>query len=96
MSDNSGNLGLAADITVETAVAFSDAIIVAFQICDDLGIPLSPEQKKHVLSASISAIIDMRERIGSIIELDDIARDILSTPEGVKNSFKEITIEYED
>lgn len=77
---NSGNQALAGDITVESAVAFSDALIMAFHICDDINMPLLPEQKKHILSCSMTVIVDMRDRIKNIIELDDVARNLADFP----------------
>lgn len=74
------NQGLAGDITVETAVAFSDALVTAFQICEDIDIPLSSEQKKHIISSSMSVVVDIKDRIHNIIELNNIAREILSEP----------------
>jgi len=84
MMDHSGNKALAGDIVIEVMTSLSDAVISAFQWCDDLNISLCPEQKKQIFNAYVSVIMDMRERVCTIIELDDIARDIVGNSD--KNS----------
>ena len=93
--DHSGNRALAGDIVVEVMTSLSDAVISAFQWCDDLNISLSSEQKKQIFNAYVSVIMDMRERVCTIIELDDIARDIIGDSDKINKAFPEITVDID-
>ena len=95
MMDHSGNRALAGDIVVEVMTSLSDAVISAFQWCDDLNIPLSSEQKKQIFNAYVSVIMDMRERVCTIIELDDIARDIIGDSDKINKAFQGVTVDID-
>jgi predicted RecB family endonuclease len=95
VTDYSGNKALAGDIVVEVMTSLSDAVISSFQWCDDLSIPLSSDQKKQIFNAYVSVIMDMRERVHTIIELDDLAREFVGDSDGVKGNFKEITVDID-
>ena len=94
MSNYSGNSCLAGDIAIEIGDAFSEAMVVAFQACDDLSDPLSSLQKKQIVSSGISVLIDMRDKVNRIIELDGIARDCFDDPEKIKDMFNDIEISF--
>lgn len=96
MSNYSGNACLSGDIATEVGTAFSEAMITAFQACDDINNPLSPLQKKEIASCYMSVFLDMRDRIHRIMELDSIARICYDDPEGLKSMFDDIKIEYID
>lgn len=93
MSDFSGNICLAGDISVEVGSAFSEAMIVAFQACDDQSDALTMLQKKEIINACMSVFIDMRERITRILELDAIARECVGDENKLKDFFKDIDVD---
>lgn len=96
MTDHGGNKALAGDIVVEVMSSLSEAVVSAFQWCDDLDIPLSQEQKKQIFNAYISVVLDMRDKVRTIIELDDIARDFVGESDKVKEAFQDmITMDIE-
>lgn len=92
---DSGNAALAGDLAVESGVALSDAIISAFQTCEDLSIPLCHEQKKQIIASCVVVITDMKERFCRVIDLDDIARNCLSDRDD-SDLFSDIVIQVDD
>jgi len=92
MSEFSGNACLAGDITVEIGSAFSEAMIVAFEACDDQMDALSMLQKKEVLGACMTVFIDMRERVLRILELDLIARECVGDTNKLRDFFEDIGV----
>jgi len=93
---NSGNQNLANDISIVMAEAFSEAAIVAIAACEDLNDPLSLLQKKQMLSSFATLMIDTRNRVQCILDLDGIARECLGDTSKLYNLHSDISIELDE
>jgi len=93
---NSGNQNLANDISVVMAEAFSEAAIVAIASCEDMNDPLSLLQKKQMLSSFATLMIDTRNRIQCILDLDGIARECMGNTSKLYDLHSDIFIELDN
>lgn len=87
------NAALANDISVVMGEAFSDAIIVAINACDDMNDPLSTLQKKQIISACMSVVIHLRGQVECILDLDDIARECVGDADKLSLMLSDISVE---
>jgi hypothetical protein len=92
VNESSGNASLANDISVALGDAFSEAIVVGIQACDDLNDPLSLLQQKQIVSSCIAVVVHMRDQIECILELDSIARSCVGDDEKLKSLFGDIEL----
>lgn len=92
MNESSGNASLADDISVALGDAFSEAIVVGIQSCDDLNDPLSLLQQKQIVSSCIAVVIHMRDQIECILELDGIARSCVGDNQKLSSLYEDIDI----
>lgn len=67
------NKALADDIAVALGESFSDAIVVAFNACDDTNDALSLNQQKQVISSFMTVMLNMRDQVKRILDLDEIS-----------------------
>lgn len=95
MIDKSGNAALASDISVMIGEAFSEAIVVGFQSCDDMNDPLSLLQQKQIISSCMSLLLHAQSRIECILELDGIARDCVGSDTSLEDLYGDVVIELD-
>lgn len=92
---NSGNDSLANDITVLIVEAFSESAIIAIASCEDVNDPLSLLQKKQIFSSFAATLLDTRNRIKCVLDLDGIARECVGDTTKLGHMHSDITIEFE-
>lgn len=87
-----GNVSIAGDIAITIGDSMSECIVIAFQACDDTNDPLSLNQKRHIISACMTVVMESKDRIKTILDLDDLC----SLPENVVNLFEILESDEED
>lgn len=91
-----GNQSLAGDIAVTLGDLMSESIIIAFQACDDMDDSLSLNQKRHIVSACMVVIMESKDRIRQILDLDSlIDTPVLNEEDNIYPLFEEITNEFD-
>ena len=93
--NHGANASLANDISVVLSDAFSEAIVVGIQSCDDMNDPMSLLQQKQVISSCISVVLHMRDQIECILELDGIARECVGDSDKLQMMFEDISIDMD-
>lgn len=93
MNNKSGNAALASDISVMLAEAFSEAFIVGIKCCEDMNDPLSLLQQRQMVSACMTVMMDVRDKIQCMLDLDDIARDCVGDIDLLTQLHDDIVVE---
>lgn len=95
MNKSSGNAALASDISVMLAEAFSEAFIVGIRCCEDMDDPLSLLQQKLMVGACMTVLMDVRDKIQCVLDLDDIARDCIGDTDLLRQLHDDIVVEMD-
>ena len=91
-----GNQSLAGDISVTIGDLMSESIIIAFQSCEDMDDALSLNQKRHIVSACMTVVMESKDRVRQILDFDNLCDiDLDIEQDGVSHLFEEVTNEFE-
>ena len=89
------NSAIAGDISVALGDALSEAIVIAFQACEDTNESLSLSQKRQIISACMIVVLDSKQKAECILDLDDIARECVDEPSRLAQLFQDISIDVD-
>lgn len=89
------NAAVAGDISIALGDALSEAIVISFQACDDSNEPLSLAQKRQIISACMVVVLDSKQKVECILDLDDIARGCAEEPNRLAELFEDVGIEID-